>query len=726
MPERTIFQTGPGAAVLRRFSQKAGCTVDLIQHKDGSRCILRVYDHTVPAYSSLIGHEEPSLPQIFRCYDRDGLFHVEEEFVDGISLAELLETSRPDDAQACAIIRQVCHALSALHHHGFIHRDVKPENILMTSEGRVVLLDLDASTEEDHQKQQDTQLLGTVGYAAPEQFGFGRSNVRTDVFSVGVLLNVLCTGRHPAQHLTDGALQAIVERCIEVNTDKRYPSMDALLQQLPRTAEAAHCPHCGFLTPGGGCIHCGKPGSFQKKQRKRTLALFCLASIVAAGFLLAAFLRPAQEPENLPVSSAEAENALPTEPEESPEAHIPDPPGRPLTEEDIGEWCTPQMEDTLAAFELDGETYYLHPGSVGMDFPVSCSGISSMEHSQIVSYRISFWQKISDQPEEYREVTDPEVLQKIQNAFAEPESGQYGQPVSTLKLTMQAITTDGMPMPEEFPPLHPDVEHEPWRNALTAEFSEAHTGYWLITASGSINGQKLEAKTRFWWRVLKIHTIQPDPTLEIPVIQQINQALTEKGHDWIDAYEVLLPAGEYSGYIEIPNTLYDMVIYIRGSTDGQSVLHGGIHNDTSWCEVEQVHLIGAGMEQDAWPEDSDNFGRPNVAFYGAGSGRLNASTVEEYSCGMISTNGIRSGSDTYYHHNGIAIRFATESNNGGNNGMQNNRFTENAIGISFEKLHKEFPLSWFDLTGCEFQRNMLDIQNLLGQDLNTDGMIFYP
>ena len=93
---------------------------------------------------------------------------------------------------------------------------------------------------------------------------------------------------------------------------------------------------------------------------------------------------------------------------------------------------------------------------------------------------------------------------------------------------------------------------------------------------------------------------------------------------------------------------------------------------------------------------------------------------------MVSTDTFKTGDHTTYRNNRIGVRFATESNNGGNHNMRQNIFQNNTIGISFEKLHKEFPLSWFDLTGCEFQRNMLDIQNLLGQDLNTDGMIFYP
>ena len=131
---------------------------------------------------------------------------VEEEYIDGMVLSDLLKMAHLYAEQAAAIAQQVCFALSVLHAHEIIHRDVKPENIIITSTGRVVLIDLDAASKPDHEKDTDTRLLGTVGYAAPEQFGFGRSDARTDIFSVGVLMNVLLTGDHPAKKLADGTL----------------------------------------------------------------------------------------------------------------------------------------------------------------------------------------------------------------------------------------------------------------------------------------------------------------------------------------------------------------------------------------------------------------------------------------------------------------------------------------------------------------------------------------
>ena len=92
---------------------------------------------------------------------------------------------------------------------------------------------------------------------------------------------------------------------------------------------------------------------------------------------------------------------------------------------------------------------------------------------------------------------------------------------------------------------------------------------------------------------MHVHTIEPDPTLDTPVIQQINEALLDASPYWTDSYDILMPAGEFVGYIEIPEDMFDIMIYIRGSQAGETIIHGGIHNTTGCCEVFNVHLIGA-------------------------------------------------------------------------------------------------------------------------------------
>ena len=231
------YRTEHDLRLVRRCREKDGKQIDLLQRPDGTMLICRVYDHPVPAYERLLGQSCDALPNIYSCRKLGSRVLVEEEFVDGVLLSDLLEDNLLDTQQASAVAAQICKALDVLHRNELVHRDVKPENIILTANGRVVLLDLDAACAQRQEGGRDTQLLGTVGYAAPEQFGFGRSDPRTDLFSLGVMMNVMLTGRHPSQTLAEGPLRPLIETCTQMNADKRFASAQALLHRLPKAVE---------------------------------------------------------------------------------------------------------------------------------------------------------------------------------------------------------------------------------------------------------------------------------------------------------------------------------------------------------------------------------------------------------------------------------------------------------------------------------------------------------
>ena len=79
---------------------------------------------------------------------------------------------------------------------------------------------------------QDTQILGTTGYAAPEQYGIAQTDERADIYSLGVLLNIMLTGKHPSKELASGRLGRIVQKCTMVNPKKRYKSVLYLMEAL--------------------------------------------------------------------------------------------------------------------------------------------------------------------------------------------------------------------------------------------------------------------------------------------------------------------------------------------------------------------------------------------------------------------------------------------------------------------------------------------------------------
>ena len=129
------------------------------------------------------------------------------------------------------ILRQLGTALWVLHSMGAIHRHVKPEYIVLRG-NEAVLIDFDAARIYKSGGENDTQVLGTIGYAAPEQYGFSQSDACSDIYSLGILMNVMLTGKHPSNQLAPGRFGRIVTRCTQITPRKRYKNVLRLLDEL--------------------------------------------------------------------------------------------------------------------------------------------------------------------------------------------------------------------------------------------------------------------------------------------------------------------------------------------------------------------------------------------------------------------------------------------------------------------------------------------------------------
>ena len=221
-------------AECKELSIKEDSAVYRVKDKHAGSFILRLYSREMPVYEAVKWQDCQGLPQVYECRWEEGFFVVKEQFIDGISLQEMIDGGeKMDEKRAMRITAQICRALACLHEKGFIHRDVKPEHVLLTAKGELFLIDLDAAMRIEPQKKNDTRLLGTAGYAAPEQFGLTRSDVRTDVFSVGILLNMLMTGQHPAVlRYRSGQAAEIIQKCTAMNPMDRYQNMEELYAAL--------------------------------------------------------------------------------------------------------------------------------------------------------------------------------------------------------------------------------------------------------------------------------------------------------------------------------------------------------------------------------------------------------------------------------------------------------------------------------------------------------------
>jgi serine/threonine-protein kinase len=134
------------------------------------------------------------------------------ELLRGQSLRELLAEQGPlPPPVACALVAQLLAGLEAMHAAGFVHRDLKPENVMLTEEGRVVIVDLGLSWHAAHSRvTREGCVAGSVPYMSPEQIQGGAITPRCDVWSLGVMLYELIAGRRPFQRALPGEEVAAV------------------------------------------------------------------------------------------------------------------------------------------------------------------------------------------------------------------------------------------------------------------------------------------------------------------------------------------------------------------------------------------------------------------------------------------------------------------------------------------------------------------------------------
>ncbi len=218
--------------LVRVLADKNGSKVLHLRHKTMEKdLVLHQFPRAVATYEVLAGIRAENLPEVYEAISFEDGQIVLEEYIDGMSVAEVMEAGRFRYRGARRVLLGVCAALQVLHRSGSVHRDIKPENIMIEKNGRVVLIDFNAARQYVPGKR-DTEVLGTVGYASPEQLGISQSDARADLYAMGVLLNVMLTGRHPSEMIAAGKAGRIVRKCTHVNPDDRFQSAESLAGAL--------------------------------------------------------------------------------------------------------------------------------------------------------------------------------------------------------------------------------------------------------------------------------------------------------------------------------------------------------------------------------------------------------------------------------------------------------------------------------------------------------------
>lgn len=218
--------------------------------------------------------DHPALPRIVDIIDNEATIYVVMDYIEGESLEHILKEQGPQpESLVLDWAKQLCDAFAYLHTRKppIIYRDMKPANVMLKPEGNLKVIDFGIAREYKEKNTQDTTVLGTRGYASPEHYGLWQTDIRSDIFTLGMTLHHLLTGMDPREEgyrylpvrrwnprLTEG-VEAIIDKCTALDPADRYQNCGQLMYDLE---------HPELITV-----------NYRRKQKRRLAAFLGAASL---------------------------------------------------------------------------------------------------------------------------------------------------------------------------------------------------------------------------------------------------------------------------------------------------------------------------------------------------------------------------------------------------------------------------------------------------------------
>lgn len=225
------------------LSSVAGCDTLLVKEKaTGKKMVAKCYktgsllfDRTES--TQLTGIRSDAVPHFMGEYRNESYRCVLREYVEGISLEEFVRENRLTEEVITDIAVELAKNMQVLHNLNpvIIHRDIKPQNIIIKRDGSIALIDFGISRVYKKDVETDTVFYGTENFAPPEQYGFMQTDIRSDIYSFGIVLSWLITGKAKPIKEPLTKLERIAAKCCEFLPEKRYKNDEALLKDLRRT-----------------------------------------------------------------------------------------------------------------------------------------------------------------------------------------------------------------------------------------------------------------------------------------------------------------------------------------------------------------------------------------------------------------------------------------------------------------------------------------------------------
>ena len=198
-------------------------------------------------YNYILNLYHKNIATIYQIKEDENFIHIYQEYAEGHTLEEILkEKNKLNLVETLYLSLQICEAIEYMHSQNLpiIHRDIKPSNIIVTYDNEIKIIDLGTARKIKQYTEKDTVCLGTSGYAAPEQFGYSQTDNRSDIYSIGVLIYQLLTGKdiingkslhtqiNDNLDIIPNSISKILKKACAFDPENRYNSINIFYNDL--------------------------------------------------------------------------------------------------------------------------------------------------------------------------------------------------------------------------------------------------------------------------------------------------------------------------------------------------------------------------------------------------------------------------------------------------------------------------------------------------------------
>lgn len=195
--------------------------------------------------------KHPGIPRVIDIFYENNKLYMVEDYVEGVTLKDYIKKNKYLNIEKMkSIVLEICDIIGYLHslNPPIIYRDLKPSNIMITPEDKVVLIDFGISKIYKEDKESDTIAMGSNGYAAPEQCGLGQSCVQTDIYGIGMVMYYMLQRKTASTALeplmdenyckeVNSEFKRIIQKCVQIDVSHRYASTEDLKREIESQVE---------------------------------------------------------------------------------------------------------------------------------------------------------------------------------------------------------------------------------------------------------------------------------------------------------------------------------------------------------------------------------------------------------------------------------------------------------------------------------------------------------